>query len=179
MGKVIAVSRSSTHSFSKMNENYITLIEGFGVEGDAHQGKTVRHRFLARKDPTKPNLRQVHLIHLELIRELNRKGFEVSEGDLGENITTEGIDLLNLPTNTILNIGNHSVIQVTGLRNPCVQLDNFQKGLLKAVIEKDENGNVIRKSGIMAIVIKGGIVRAGDKIEIKLPQKPYKKLECV
>jgi len=174
-----SVSLSSTHSFSKKAADNITLVEGLGVEGDAHFGKTVKHRYLVRKNPTKPNLRQVHLIHYELIEELNGKGFSVSEGDLGENITTVGIELLNLPTNTILKIGEDAVIQITGLRDPCVLIDRFQKGLLKAVVEKDKNGNVIRKTGVMGIVQKSGKVNIDDEIKIIYPQKPYKKLDCV
>jgi MOSC domain-containing protein YiiM len=177
--KVKSVSLSSTHSFSKNAVDNITLVEGLGVEGDAHFGKTVKHRYLVKKDPTKPNLRQVHLLHYELIEELNEKGFSVSEGDLGENITTMGIELLNLPTDTILKIGIDAVIQIKGLRDPCVLIDRFQKGLLKAVIEKDKNGNVIRKTGVMGIVQKSGLVKINDEIEIIYPQKPYMKLECV
>jgi MOSC domain-containing protein YiiM len=179
MRKVKSLSKSSTHTFSKKVVDHIILIEGLGVEGDTHLGKTVKHRYLAKKNPSNPNLRQVHLIHYELIEELNEKGFSVSDGDLGENITTLGIDLLSLPTDTILKMGDEAVIQVKGLRNPCVQLDMFQKGLLKAVIEKDNNGNVIRKCGVMAIVQKSGLIKIDDKIEIKIPKKPYKKLECV
>jgi MOSC domain-containing protein YiiM len=179
MKNVKSVSKSLSHTFSKNVVGQIKLIEGLGVEDDVHLGKTVKHQYLAKKYPTSANLRQVHLIHYELIEELNENGFSVSDGDLGENITTIGIDLLNLPTDTILKIGNEAVVKITGLRNPCVQLDMFQKGLLKAVIEKDENGNVIRKCGIMGIVIKSGIVRIDDAIEIIFPQKPFKKLICV
>jgi MOSC domain-containing protein YiiM len=179
MKKVKSLSLSSTHSFSKKVVENVTLVEGLGVEGDAHFGKTVKHRYLVKKDPTKPNLRQVHLIHYELIEELNEKGFSVSEGDLGENITTVGIELLNLPTDTILKIGVDAVIQIKGLRDPCVLIDRFQKGLLKAVIEKDKNGNVIRKTGVMGIVQKSGEIKIDDEIEIVYPQKPYMKLECV
>jgi len=176
---VKSVSLSSTHSFSKKVVDNVTLVEGLGVEGDAHFGKTVKHRYLVKKDPTKPNLRQVHLIHYELIEELNGNGFTVSEGDLGENITTVGVDLLNLPTDTILKIGKDAVVQITGLRDPCSLLDQFQKGLLKALIEKDEKGNIIRKSGVMGIVKKSGEIKVDDEIEIIYPQKPFKKLECV
>jgi MOSC domain-containing protein YiiM len=179
MKKVKSLSLSSTHSFSKKAVDNVTLVEGLGVEGDAHFGKTVKHRYLVKKDSTKPNLRQVHLIHYELIEELNGKGFSVSEGDLGENITTMGIELLNLPTDTILKIGIDAVIQIKGLRDPCVLIDRFQKGLLKAVIEKDKNGNVIRKTGVMGIVQKSGEIKIDDEIEIIYPQKPYKKLDCV
>lgn len=155
------------------------MIEGLGVDGDSHFGKNVQHRFLAKKYPNLENLRQVHLIHFELLEELNSKGFTVLEGDLGENITTFGIDLLSLPTNTILKIGNSVKIKITGLRNPCLQLDNFQKGLLKAVVEKDEKDNVIRKCGVMGIVEKGGQIKVDDEIELIYPNEPYEKLICV
>ena len=178
-GKVISVSRSETHTFSKKNYKQIELVKGKGVVGDAHKGTTVKHRSRVAKDPTQPNLRQVHLVHRELFEELIAKGFELQPGDIGENITTEGIDLLSLPRNTILKIGQSAKIQITGLRNPCVQLDNFQKGLMRAVLDKDESGNLIRKGGIMGIVLEGGLVTIKDAIEIVLPTKPYLKLERV
>lgn len=177
--RVKAVSCSAKYTFSKPNQPAINLLAGLGVEGDAHLGKTVRHRSRMKKDPTVPNLRQVHLIHSELHEELNQNGFNVYAGDMGENITTEGLDILNLPKDTILHLGEVAQIQVTGLRNPCVQLDNFQKGLMKAVLDRDEEGNLIRKSGIMSIVLKGGIVKPGDLIQVELPPKPHIKMEKV
>lgn len=179
MKKVKSVSKSSHHTFSKEVVEQIKLIKGMGVEGDAHMGKTVKHRSRVARDHTQPNLRQVHLIHSELFEELARKGFLVNAGDIGENITTEGIDLLNLPKDSILKLGTEAEIQVTGLRNPCNQLDSIKMGLMKAVLDKDENGNVIRKCGIMGVVLKGGIVRINDTIEIIYPKQPYEKLECV
>lgn len=176
---VKAVSLSSNHSFSKPNRDSIRLLAGLGIEGDAHLGTTVKHRSRVAKDPTQPNLRQVHLIHSELFDELANKGFAVAAGELGENVTTQGIDLLSLPAGTRLHLGEKSVIQVTGLRNPCVQIDRFQKGLMKAVLGKDEQGNVIRKSGIMAIVLEGGEVRPGDVIRVELPSEPHRPLELV
>ena len=176
---VIAVSCSAQHTFSKPNQLSITLIEGFGVEGDAHYGKTVKHRFLVKKDPTKPNIRQVHLIQAELFDELNASGFSVEPGQLGENITTRGVDLLSLPIGTRLNIGLKVEIELTALRNPCHQIDDFQKGLLKAVLEKDKDGNVIRKAGVMGVVQNGGEVHPGDSILIKLPPEPHQQLEYV
>ena len=176
---VRSVSLSPTHSFSKKAVGSINLIEGKGVEGDAHFGKTVKHRYLEKKDPERVNLRQVHLIHYELIEELNEQGFTVSEGDLGENITTSGIEILSLPTNTILKIGDDAVVQITGLRDPCSLLDKFQKGLMKALLTKDKHGNIVRKSGVMGIVLKSGTISIDDKIEVVYPQPPYKKLECV
>ena len=177
--KVIAVSLSTTHSFSKANQESIKLLAGLGVEGDSHVGETVKHRSRVAKDPSQPNLRQVHLIHAELHDELNAKGFDIFPGQMGENITTKGIDLLVLPTNTKLYIGEKAVIQVTGLRNPCAQLDNFKKGLMAAVLDKDGQGNIIRKAGIMGIVLADGIVNAGDSINIQLPPKPFRSLERV
>ena len=178
IGTVVAVSINSSHSFSKSNRAEIKLLGGLGVEGDAHCGKTVQHRSRVAKDPTQPNLRQVHLIHAELHEELNKAGFNISPGQMGENITTKGINLLKLPTDTRLHI-KKVIIQVTGLRNPCPQLDNFQPGLMAAVLDKDENGHLIRKAGIMGIVIAGGTIAAGDTIEVELPPHPHRPLERV
>jgi len=176
---VIAVSRSSRHTFSKPNQVSIKLIAGIGVEGDAHAGKTVKHLYLVEKDPTQPNLRQVHLIHTELLDGLNEEGFSVGPGQLGENITTRGIDLLGLPTGAKLQIGDEAIIEVTGLRNPCHQIDNFQRGMLKAVLDWDEEGNLIRKAGVMAVVLADGEVRPGDTIKIDLPPEPHRPLEYI
>lgn len=176
---VIAVSCSAQHTFSKQNQSSIRLIAGIGVEGDAHAGKMVKHRYLARKDPTKPNLRQVHLIQAELLDELKAKGFSVGPGQLGENITTRGVDLLALPTGTKLHIGTEAVIELTALRNPCHQIDDFQEGMLEALLDTDEGGNVIRKAGVMGIVLEGGEIRPGDSILIELPPEPHKALEYV
>lgn len=179
IGKVTSVSLSSSHTFSKPTLTTIKLIEGIGVEGDAHSGETIKHRSRVAKDPTQPNLRQVHLIHSELHEELNAKRFNVHAGDMGENITTQGINLLDLPKDTKLHIGKEVVLQVTGLRNPCKQLDDFQKGLMLAVLDTDSEGNLIRKAGIMSIVLKGGPVNTGDTIQIELPQQPFIKLDRV
>jgi MOSC domain-containing protein YiiM len=173
---VIAVSHSKTHTFSKNNQSAIRLIEGLGVEGDAHAGKTVKHRFLVKKDATKPNIRQVHLIHAELLDKLEEKGFTVHPGQLGENITTRGVDLLGLPTDTILKIGEEAVVKITALRNPCKQIDEFQKGLLKEVLYKDEEGNLVRATGVMGIILKGGTVQPGDSIVAELPPEPHQEL---
>jgi MOSC domain-containing protein YiiM len=166
---VLAVHRSPTHSFSKRPVLSIRLIAGLGVEGDAHAGETVKHRSRVARDPTQPNLRQVHLIHAELLEELNAKAFTVKPGDLGENITTRGLDLLGLPTGAQLTIGS-AVIKVTGLRNPCVQLDRFQTGLMQATLDRDEAGNLIRKAGVMGVVLAGGDVHSGDEICVGLPE---------
>jgi MOSC domain-containing protein YiiM len=176
---VIAVSCSPGHTFCKPNQPYINLIEGIGVEGDAHAGKRVKHRYLVKKDPRKPNIRQVHLMQVELFEELKALGFSVSPGQLGENITTRGTDLLALPTGTKLKIGAKTVIELTALRNPCHQIDKFQNGLLKAVLDKDEGGNVIRKAGVMGIVLVGGEIRPGDPITIDLPPEPHHQLAYV
>jgi MOSC domain-containing protein YiiM len=175
---VVAVSRAPDHVFSKRNEDSIRLLAGLGVEGDAHAGKTVKHRSRVRRDPSQPNLRQLHLIHAELHDELNAQGFHVSPGDMGENVTTRGVDLLSLPTGTRLRLGDAAVAEVTGLRNPCVQLDRFQDGLMQAVLERD-GGELVRKSGVMAVVVEGGDVRPGDPISVELPAPPHAPLECV
>jgi MOSC domain-containing protein YiiM len=165
---VLAVHRSPTHSFSKKPALSIRLIAGLGVEGDAHAGKTVKHRSRVARDPTQPNLRQVHLIHAELLDELNAAGFTVKPGDMGENITTRGLDLLALPTGTRLTTGD-ALIQLTGLRNPCVQLDRFQQGLMQATLDRDAAGNLIRKAGVMGVVLVGGDVLPNDLIKVQMP----------
>ena len=176
---VVSVHRNPKHSFSKTPVQAITLIGGQGVEGDAHCGVTVKHRSRVKVDPTQPNLRQVHLIHLELIEELQAKGFRVKPASMGENITTQGLDLLSLPKGTLLKIGSAATLEITGLRNPCSQLDRFQAGLMSAVLAKDTDGNLVRKAGIMSIVKRGGIIRVSDRIETTLPEPPYEKLERV
>jgi MOSC domain-containing protein YiiM len=178
-GTVTAVSRSPTHSFSKPNQGSIKLLAGLGVEGDTHLGEKVQHRSRVAKDPNQPNLRQVHLIHAELHDELRKRGFAVSAGEMGENITTRGIDLLGLPTGTRLHLGTTAVVEVTGLRNPCYQLDDFQKGLMKAVLDKDEQGNLIRKAGVMGIVLIDGEVYVHDGIRVELPPEPHEALKPV
>ena len=177
-GTVQAVSRDESHQFSKVSRDHIRLLEGLGVKGDAHRGVTVQHRSRVAADPTQPNLRQVHLISKELLEELRAKGFEVAPGQLGENITTHGLELLELPRDTLLHIGS-AVVRVTGLRNPCAQIDNFQQGLLAAVLEHDEQGHLIRKAGIMGIVLRGGSVKPGDEIWVELPLEPHFALERV
>jgi MOSC domain-containing protein YiiM len=178
-GIVTAVSHSATHTFSKPSATAIRLLAGLGVEGDAHLGVTVKHRTLVRRDPSRPNLRQVHLIHAELHEELQAAGFTVAAGQIGENVTTRGIDLLGLPAGARLHLGEAAVVEVTGLRNPCGQLDRFQSGLTAALLGRDERGKLIRKAGIMGIVLAGGDVRVGDAIEIELPAPPYRPLERV
>ena len=175
-GIVTAVCRNSTHTFSKATRDSIRLLTGLGVGGDAHEGVTVKHRSRVARDPNQPNLRQIHLIHAELLDELRTAGFSVSVGQVGENITTRGIDLLGLPTGTRLYLGDTAAIEVTGLRNPCVQLDRFQPGLMAAVLDHDEQGRLIRKAGIMGIVLTVGEVRPGDPIRVRLPPEPHRPL---
>ena len=176
---VVKVSKSNNHNMGKDNCQQIELIEGHGVKDDAHAGKTVKHLYLVRKNPNAINYRQVHLIHEELLDELKSKGFDISAGQMGENITTRNIDLLNLPRNTILKIGRDATIEIKGLRNPCVQLDQIQKGLMKAVIEKTPEGKIIRKAGVMAVVLNGGLIKDGDQIELIYPAPPHDLLEPV
>src|SRR4051812_43455582 len=155
-GSILAVSRSATHSLSKGGQLAIRLIAGLGVESDAHAGVTVQHRSRVARDPSQPNLRQVHLVHRELLDALKERGFRIGPGTIGENITTAGIDLLGLPTGTRLRIGADAVVEVTGLRNPCYQLDNYQRGLQRAVLDRAADGSLIRLAGIMTIVVDGG-----------------------
>lgn len=176
---VIAVHRSGSHDFSKHPEDAITLVEGLGVEGDAHAGRTVKHRSRVASDPSAPNLRQVHLLHAELFDELVDRDHAVFPGDLGENVTTRGIDLLALPTGTLLRLGESAEVELTGLRNPCTQIDRFQKGLMAAVLDRDAQGHLVRKAGVMAVVRRGGIVRPQDPIGVELPPNPHKSLQPV
>jgi len=167
--KVVAVASDQDHKFSKPARTSIRLIAGLGVEGDAHFGEKVQHLSRLKRDPDSPNLRQIHLIHAELHDELRAKGFRVESGEMGENITTRGIDLLGLPRNTSLHLGASAIVEIKGLRNPCAQLDGLQPGLMAATLDKDADGNVIRKAGVMGIVIATGEVRPGDEIRMELP----------
>ena len=176
MGVVVAVNRQARHQLSKEGVESVCLVVGMGVEGDAHAGRTVQHRSRVRKDPTQPNLRQVHLIHAELHDELRERGFDVGAGDMGENVTTRGIDLLALPAGARLRLGAQAVVEVTGLRNPCAQLDGFQRGLMAAVLDRDADGELVRRSGVMGVVLEGGEVRAGDAIVVELPATPHEPL---
>jgi len=179
VGVVAAVSRSAAHTFSKWHEPEIRLLAGLGVEGDAHMGETVKHRSRVARDPTQPNLRQVHLIHAELFDELAAAGYSVAPGQMGENVTTRGVDLLGLPTGTRLHLGAGAVIEITGLRSPCAQLNGIADGLLSAVLTKSEDGTVTRKTGVMGIVLVGGSVRPGDPIRVEAPAGPHYPLEPV
>lgn len=178
-GTVVAVSVGPEHTMLKENASRITLLQALGVEGDAHMGTTVKHRSRVARDPSQPNLRQVHLIHAELLDELEEKGFTVAPGRMGENITTRGIALLDLPTGTRLHIGDNAIIEVTGLRNPCAQLDGIKPGLMQAVLGRDAEGNLIRKAGLMGIVLQGGEVKPEDGIRAILPPEPHVALKPV
>jgi MOSC domain-containing protein YiiM len=175
---VVAVARREGHHFSKAVVESITLVPGLGVAGDGHAGVTVQHRSRVRRDPTQPNLRQVHLIAGELLDELHGQGYQVAPGELGENITTRGLDLLALPCGARLEIGE-SVIELTGLRNPCWQIDDFRRGVLAAVLERWPDGTIVRKAGVMGVVVDGGDVRPGDAIRLMLPHPPLQSLAPV
>jgi MOSC domain-containing protein YiiM len=178
-GTVTAVSSDTGHRFSKPNRSSIRLLAGLGVEGDAHLGVTVQHLSRIAQDPTQPNLRQVHLIQAELFDELSDAGYTVAPGDLGENVTTRGIDLLGLPVGTRLELGSEAVVEITGLRNPCAQIDRFRSGLLKQVVGRDESGAVVRRAGVMAVVLTAGTLSAGDPVTAVLPATPHRPLERV
>ena len=177
--KVQSVFKSDTHTMGKCKQPSIVLLAGLGVEGDAHMGVTVKHRSRVAADPTQPNLRQVHLIHFELHIELHARGFKIDAGQMGENITTSGIDLLGLPKGTKMFLGETALLEITGLRNPCTQLDGLQDGLMNAVLDRDEAGNLVRKAGIMGVVLTGGEVKPGDEIRVELPPLPHERLERV
>lgn len=178
-GTVIAVARSATHTMSKPTATSIRLLTDLGVAGDAHLGRTVKHRSRVARDPSQPNLRQVHLLHVELFDELRMAGFAVTAGQMGENITTGGLDLLALPTGTRLHLGESAVVEVTGLRNPCAQLNGIQSGLMAATLDRDERGDLVRKAGIMSIVIADGDIRPGDQIAVEFPPSPHRRLTPV
>ena len=173
---IVALARDTGHHFSKQTVAGLRLMAGLGVEGDAHHGVTVKHRSRVKADPTQPNLRQVHLIHAELFDDLKARGFVVGPGDLGENVTTSGVDLLTLPSGTLLRIGATAVLELTGLRNPCAQIERFRPGLLAAVLDRGARGEVIRKAGVMSVVSVGGLVEVGDVIRVDLPPGPYSPL---
>lgn len=176
---VISVARDDGHRFSKRLAPAIRLLAGLGVEGDAHCGATVKHRSRVAADPTAPNLRQVHLIQAELFDELAGKGFTVAPGDLGENVVTRGLDLLALPCGTRLRLGATAEVELTGLRNPCSQIERFRSGLLAAVLDRDAAGALVRKAGVMAVVRADGEVRPGDAVAVSLPDRPWARLERV
>lgn len=194
--RVVAVCRDGDHRFSKTPVEVITLVAGRGVDGDAHEGELVQHRSRVRRDPHQPNLRQVHLIHAELFDEARAAGHGLSPGDLGENVTTSGLDLLSLPTGTRLDLGG-PVVRLTGLRNPCAQINDFRPGLLKVVLARPDGAPVgepapatgsqpsataapvVRKAGVMSVVERGGEVVPGAVITVTLPAGPHVQLQPV
>lgn len=173
---VVAVHARSGHGVRKTTRPAIRLVAGLGVEGDAHYGATIQHRSRVRRDPSQPNLRQVHLIQCELFDELAAHGFTVAPGEMGENVTTRGVDLLALPTGTRLRLGPDAQLELTGLRNPCRQLEELAPGLLAAVLDRTAAGELVRKGGVMAIVLTGGDVRPDDAIAIEPPETPHRAL---
>lgn len=177
--RVTDVALSGRHSFSKEPALMIRLKAGLGVEGDAHAGATVKHRSRVAVDPRQPNLRQVHLLGAEVLDRLAREGFAVGPGVIGENITTRGLELHDLPRGTRLRIGADAVIEVTGLRNPCVQLDRFQTGLMQAVLERRSDGEVLLRCGVMGVVLADGLAQPGDAIAITLPAGRHEPLRRV
>jgi len=178
-GVVVAVSRKKSHGVDKPNQLMIRLVAGEGVEGDAHSGAKVRHRSRRRFNPGLPNLRQAHLLHAELFDELAGQGFALRPGLMGENVTTRGIDLLALPKGARVHLGETAVVELTGLRNPCVQLEAIQPGLMEACLGRGPDGGIVRKAGVMGIVLAGGEVRAGDPVRVELPQAPHAPLKPV
>jgi MOSC domain-containing protein YiiM len=177
--QVVAVAASSEHGFSKQTRPLVRLVEGLGVEGDAHLGRTVQHLSRVRRAPHEPNLRQVHLIQAELFEEVHPAGHRVLPGELGENVTTTGLDLLALPVGTVLLLGDTAEVQLTGLRNPCRQIDAFQAGLLQQVLGRRADGAVVRRAGVMGVVRRGGEVRPGDPVTVVLPEQPHRPLDLV
>lgn len=192
---VVAVSRDQLHRFSKVPVDQIRLVAGVGVVGDAHAGTLIQHRSRVRRDPDQPNLRQVHLLHAELFDEARAMGYQLAAGDLGENILTAGVDLLALPTGTLLHLGD-AVLRLTGLRNPCAQINQFRPGLMKVVLTTEDGTpreepapataspharttRVVRKAGVMAVVEQGGKIRPGQPISVRLPTDPQMPLEPV
>jgi MOSC domain-containing protein YiiM len=170
---VVAVARDPEHRFSKDVVASIELVAGLGVTGDAHAGTTVQHRSRVAADPTRPNLRQVHLVGSELLAELDALGLPVAPGQLGENVTTAGLDLPALPRGTVLRLGPSAAVEVTGLRNPCAQIDAFRPGVLRVVVGRGPGGEVVRRAGVMAVVLAGGEVRPGDPVAVELPPGPH------
>lgn len=176
---VVAVACDDAHRFSKPTRDAITLVQDWGVEGDAHAGATVRHRSHAAREPHLPNLRQVHLLHAELFDEVAQDGYVVTPGSMGENVTTAGVDLLRLPTGTWLTLGDEAVVELTGLRSPCRQIDGLGRGLMARMVERLDDGTVRRKAGVMAVVRRGGVVRPGDEIRVHRPDGEHRPLQPV
>lgn len=176
---VVAVASDDAHRFSKVLREEIVLVEGWGVEGDAHAGATVKHRSRAAREPELPNLRQVHLLHAELFDEVADDSYVLTPGATGENVTTLGVDLLALPTGALLELGEDAVVEITGLRNPCRQIDGLGRGLMGRMVSRRPDGSVVRKAGVMAVVRRGGVVRAGDDVRVRLPDGEHRPLQPV
>ena len=132
-----------------------------------------------QRDAEQPNLRQVHLVASELFTEVADQGFSVGPGDIGENVTTAGLDLVRLPVGSIVRLGPDALVALTGLRNPCVQIDAFQEGLQGAMLGRDHDGSLLRKSGVMSVVVRGGVVSTGDTIEVRFPPGPAVRMEKI
>jgi MOSC domain-containing protein YiiM len=177
-GLVVAVSRAPSHGFAKQPQAFITLLEGLGVEGDAHAGRTAQHLYRKTLDPTAPNLAQVHFLHAELFEEVAADGYALAPGQMGENVLTRGIDLISLPTGTLFQIGA-ALVEISGIRDPCKKIEVAGKGLTKRLFDRDAAGRLVRKAGIMGIVRRGGLIVAGEPIDITLPSPPFRRLEVV
>lgn len=178
-GQVVAVARDDAHRFSKPTRASITLVAGYGVEGDSHAGTTVQHLSRVKRDPTTPNLRQVHLIHSELFDQMAARGHRIDPGAMGENVTTVGVDLLGLSRGTRLALGDEAVVEITGLRNPCIQIDGISDGLMKELVFVDDEGDTVRLAGVMSVVLTGGVVRPGDGIRVIPPAGAHEPLQAV
>lgn len=174
-GIVLAVSADRGHRFRKMPQRDILLVEGHGVEGDAHAGPFVRHRYLARRQPRLPNLRQVHLIPSALFGTLRRCGYEIGAGGLGENVTTAGLNLEEMPLGTRILLGQTASVELIGLRTPCVLIDRFRSGLKQHLLAFAKTGPAFR-CGVMGVVRTGGRVAAGDVARVVLPSPPVRAL---
>jgi len=164
----VSVNSDDAYRFSKIARQSVRLVEGHGIEGDAHAGRFVKHRYQAKKEPLTPNRRQVHLIQSELFEEMRGFGFIIEPGDLGENVTTVGIDLLALPLGAQLHLGESAVVELTGLRMPCGLIDKFQTGLKRSMIVRTPRGVTFR-AGVLGIVTSSGDVRPGDLVRAELP----------
>jgi len=177
--RVIAVAAKPEPGVGKVLREVITLVAGHGVEGDYHAGPFVRHRSRAARAPDLPNRRQVHLIHAELFDEVAALGIDVRPGQMGENITTRGLALMDLSPGTRLHLGSIAVVEITGCRNPCNQLDAIDPRLLPEVARKAADGTIARRAGIMGIVVQGGPVRPGDPIHVEVPAEAAGRLDPV
>ena len=157
MAAVVGLSIDDGHHFSKRAVERVTMVAGVGIEGDVHAGPLVQHRSRVRVDPNQPNLRQVHLIDDAVFAVAASAGFEIDHGDLGENVTVSGLDVHGLAVGTMLRLGESAFVAVTGLRNPCGQINGLRPGLLD-VLRRADGGDIVRRAGIMGVVVRGGEV---------------------